>query len=403
MIEVVIIGAGIVGLSTALALAQAGFSVTIVETRPHPEVIMPNASEPFDIKVVAISRSSQQFFKSLNIWEKIVNGRACAYQHMTIWDSVADGIIHFSAADFFEPDLGHIIEQRVILAALWQAIKMQSNVTIIPGTHLVEMRPNKESVELLLSSGMTFHTALLIGADGALSTVRKCAQIETTAWDYQQSAIIATVEGKKSHQQTAFQRFAPDGPLALLPLAQTNQSSIVWTTSPERALDLSQQPTATFNKTLTRETDDVMGDFEVVSSRMVIPLRTHHTKQYAKSRCVLVGDAAHTLHPLAGQGVNLGLLDATSLVDKLITAKNRDRDMGSMKVLQRYERERRMHNQMMIWGMEAFKRGFGSRSQMVQRLRNVGLNWVDKQLSVKQFFAKLAMGTLSTDAENHII
>ena len=394
MTEVVVIGAGIVGLSTALALAQEGFSVRVIEARLHPEVNMPSFDSPFDIKVVAISRASQLFFNQLGIWSDIIQARACAYQQMTIWDSVADGIIQFKAADFFEPDLGHIIEQQVILAALWQRLKSYPEVTVMPGVHLVKIREEKEYVELLLSSQMTLRTALVIGADGANSALRKLSQIDSTRWEYQQSAIIATIEGKESHQHTAFQRFAPEGPLALLPLASSNQSSIVWTTTPDRAKALTLQPEKLFNETLSKESEGVMGDIQVKGPRVAIPLYTHHAKHYAKSRCVLVGDAAHTLHPLAGQGVNLGLLDAASLVEKLIHAKNAMRDIGSLKVLQRYERERRMHNQIMIWAMETFKRGFGTRSQMVQRLRNVGLNWVDKQLALKHFFARLALGTL---------
>lgn len=391
--NIVVVGAGMIGLAAALALAQQEFSVTLIEARPFTAMDLPTVDSPFDTRVVAVSRASEKLLDNLGIWQTIQATRSLAYEHMMVWDNEADGKIHFSAVDFFEPNLGHIIEHKVIVGALWQALQNQPHVRTVFGTALRDIRNKENHIEVVLDSQETLRAALVIGADGAHSSVRKIMEIGTKGWHYGQSAIIATVKGAQSHQHTAFQRFSPEGPLALLPLAEKNHSSIVWTTTPVMAQKLCQMPIADFNVTLTREITGVMGEMQLVGERVAIPLKTHHATCYATPRCVLIGDAAHTLHPLAGQGVNLGFMDVASLVKNLCEAKNKKRDVGALRILSRYERERKMHNQAMIWGMELFKRGFGSRQPAIQALRNYGLNWVDQKLALKQFFVKLAMGT----------
>lgn len=389
--EVIIVGAGMVGLSCALALVQQGFHVAVVEAGDQPQDFL--IDESYDPKVVAITRASEHLFKRLGVWSAIKNTRICAYHTMQVWDSVADGEIVFDAADFFEPDLGHIVEQRVVLAALWQALK-QADVCLMTGVKVNNLYHHSDKIELTLVQDSVLSASLVIAADGSNSCLRGLCQIMTVGWDYKQNAIVATVEGTKSHHFTAFQRFAPDGPLALLPLSDSHKSSIVWTTNPAMAEILCHQSEQEFNEKLTQESNGVMGQMKLIGKRYSYPLRTHHAKQYAIPRCVLVGDAAHSLHPLAGQGVNLGLLDCIELVEILVQAKKSNRDFGALNILQRYERKRRIHNQIMIWAMELFKRGFGSQSLMIQRLRNFGLNWVDKNTGCKQLFAKIALGKI---------
>lgn len=391
--DIVIVGGGIVGLTSALALVQAGFRVAVIEASAleQRETL---ASCPFDSKVVAITRASENLFNNLGVWETIKKIRLCSYQHMKVWDSLLDGAITFSAVDFFEPDLGHIVEQSVILWALQQALKKYTTATLIGNAKLESLRILADHVELSLVDGKQLTSVLVLGADGANSLVRRLCGIEISGWEYEQSAIVATVEGEYSHHQTAYQRFAPEGPLALLPLASSHLSSIVWTTSPENAAILCHQAPERFAECLSQESHFVMGKMRLAGTRLSFPLRTHHAKQYVLSRCALIGDAAHTLHPLAGQGVNLGLLDVAALVNVLTEAKMKKRDIGALSTLKRYERLRRTHNQMMIWVMELFKRGFCSQSNIIQRLRNLGLNWVDRHTSIKQLFAKMALGTL---------
>jgi len=390
---VIVVGAGMVGLACALALVQKGFQVVLLEAQSELPVGMPSETDPFDTRVVAISRATENFLAQLGVWALIKQSRYCAYQHMRIWDQVADGLIQFSAMDFFEPDLGHIIEQRVIKSALWQALMQHPACSIKTGTKITALQTDAQQSQLILQDGSVLSASLVIAADGAPSQIRNLCQIATTSWEYQQSAIVATVRGTRTHQATAYQRFSPDGPLALLPLADCHQSSIVWTTTPMEAKSLCALSASDFALALTREMDGVMGEMHLMSERIIFPLRTHHAKQYAVARCVLVGDAAHTLHPLAGQGVNLGFLDIIALVAVLEKTKARGRDFGALMVLKRYERARKLHNQMMIVAMELFKRGFGSRITIIQRLRNIGLNWVDNQKPLKQWFAKVALGS----------
>lgn len=391
--DVIVVGAGMVGLSCVLSLAQAGFKVALIESQPNPPKSLPQPFSTFDNRVVAISRASQQLFERLGVFSIMKNARVCAYQQMKVWDEAMDGKIHFNAMDYFEPDLGHIIEQQVILGALWQKLA-EFDVGCYWGTKTIAQKPHAKEIELTLSSQAVLQASLVIAADGANSSLRTLCEVPSRGWDYEQLALVATVKGTISHQQTAFQRFAKDGSLALLPLAEPFHSSIVWATTHAKALMLHQQDENAFNQELTREISGVMGDLQVVGQRFTFELRTHHATHYAASRCVLIGDAAHTLHPLAGQGVNLGLLDVEQLVSELVKAKAKVRDIGSMRVLTRYERRRKWHNQMMIWSMEAFKRGFASQNSIITRLRNIGLNFVDQQKAIKQLFAKVAMGTL---------
>lgn len=394
--DIIVVGAGMVGLTCVLALAKQGFKVSLVEANQMPPKPLPEKSQAFDNRVVAISRASQQLFMQLDIWPIIENSRCAAYQRMTVWDNTLDGKIDFCAMDYFEPNLGHIVEQQVILGALWQQLTHQSQVRYLWGTQPTAINHHGQYTQLVLSTGETLQAPLVIAADGAHSLLRTLCGIATKGWDYQQKAIVATVMGECSHQQTAFQRFANDGSLALLPLPHPLYSSIVWAVSHAQAAQLCQIEEQIFNRILTREIAQVMGELRLASQRYTFELRTHHAKRYAKNRCVLIGDAAHTLHPLAGQGVNLGLLDVAELVTALTMAKSKYRDFGSERVLARYERRRKWHNQIMIWSMELFKRGFTSQHPIIQQLRNSGLRFVDQQNAIKQLFAKLAMGQIFT-------
>lgn len=391
--DIIVVGAGMVGLSCVLALAEQGFKVALIEAQTTPPKPLPQSQQAFDNRVVAISRASQQLFERLGVWSIIKNSRSCAYQNMKVWDSTMDGKIEFCAADYFETDLGHIIEQQVILGALWQKLAGHQGVAYYWGTTVKSQATDEKMIELTLANDEKLQATLVVAADGANSILRQLCQMSSRGWDYQQKAVVATVRGELSHQYTAYQRFASDGSLALLPLADPYHSSIVWATSPTFAANLCQQDETTFNQTLTQEIDGVMGNLQLIGQRFTFELRTHHIKQYAASRCVFVGDAAHTLHPLAGQGVNLGFLDVVELVKAVSQAKSKAKDFGSQSVLLRYERRRKWHNQIMIFSMELFKRGFMSQNSFIQRIRNSGLNFVDSQKPLKQLFARLAMGT----------
>lgn len=392
--DITIIGGGIVGLACALALAKKGFNLALVEAgKGHAKLLSKDA--PFDAKIVAITRKSELFFRDLGVWEGILNLRSCAYQQMLVWDASADGQILFTASEFFEPNLGYMIEQSVILGTLWQALLQLDNVSIFTHSQLQKLEHQQQRHLAILSNGQALSAKLIIAADGAASQARQLAQITSQGWDYQQKAVVAIVKGDLPHRLTAFQRFAADGSLALLPLADPFQCAVVWATAPSNAENLIHMTKAAFEKNLTQECDAVMDQMTLMGDRFLFPLHTHHAKNYVQERLALVGDAAHTLHPLAGQGVNLGLLDVQALAAVLIHSRQKGRDYGILSVLKRYERQRKFHNQSMILAMEAFKRGFTSQNALIQYLRNQGLSWVDRQHKLKQFLAQVALGTWS--------
>lgn len=392
--DVIVVGAGMVGQSAALGFALSGLSVALVEATPILEMTFPEADTAFELKVVALSRASENFFQYLGVWSQMSAARHCAYQHMVVWDSVLDGLIEFWAHDYFEPNLGYIIEQRIIMAALTEKIRQSKYITTMIDTPIKMQEDEQGHRVLLLKSGLELKSPLVIGADGAHSALRQLANISIKETDYHQQAIVAVVESEIPHQSTAFQRFASDGPLALLPLSHPKQCSIVWTTSPSNSQILCEMSEFDFAQKLTRETNSVLGSIILKGNRASFHLKARHANQYAIKGCALVGDAAHTLHPLAGQGANLGFLDVASLIDIVVKAKQKGRDYGALNVLTRYERSRRTHNQAMILAMALFKRGFEDQSSLIQRLRNSGLNWVNQQPTVKKIFSQLAMGTL---------
>lgn len=388
--DVIVVGAGMVGMTAALGLAQQGLRIALIESQPLKEPTIPVSIDPYDHRVVAIARASERLFEQLGVWQPMRNARVSPYEDMVVWDSERDGNIHFSSSMILESNLGHIVEQRVILAALWEKVKAHSGITCFFDAAIVAIRCDELSCEIDLKENIKLLAKLLVGADGAKSTVRQRLSIETDFRDYHQTAIVATLRGTYPHRATAYQRFAKDGPLAWLPLADPHLTSIVWSTTSEHAQKLRELPVEIFNEEITRESDNRLGELELVGERFAFPLSTHHAKQYVLPRCVLVGDAAHTIHPLAGLGVNLGLLDVAALMEILVEARAAKRDFGSIRWLKRYERQRRWHNGMVRQAMSLFKIGFGSTAPWIQILRNKGLNYVNQQPKIKNFFISQA-------------
>ena len=390
--EILISGGGMIGLTAACAMAQAGFQVTLVESQPHWQPALPELTDPIDLRVVALNQNSQTLLAKVGIWASVENSRYCAYQHMRVWDSIADGQIHFSAADSLLDHLGYIIEQKVLLGALWQGIRRHPNIRIIDGCQITALQSSPHEVTVQCSNGLTLSGALLIVAEGAQSPLRQLLGIETHAKSYDQTAIVATVRSTQSHQYTAVQRFAPDGPLAWLPLSDPYLTSIVWTTSPENAkrlCDLSQEE---FNQALMRESAHELGILTVNSDRKMFPLQHQHAEVYGRTRCVLVGDAAHTIHPLAGQGVNCGFRDLQCLLDSVNAAAQRERDIGSDKVIQHYQRNAKWANQMTLTTMSLFNKSFGTQHPWISSIRNASLNRVNQSQRWKRLFIRIAQG-----------
>lgn len=386
--DMIIVGAGMVGATLACALGQQGFRVTLIEA-VKPDFNWP--AESVDQRVSAITGASQKIFQRLGVWQTMSEQRVSPYQEMYVWDATGSGSIHFDSADLGLPYLGHIVENRVILFALHQQLAMLETVQLMTPATISAVAFSDDKVCVSLDNGKKLTAALVVAADGSRSKLRELAGIETTGWAYQQQGVVAHIITSKTHQNTAWQRFMPDGPLAFLPLSD-GSSSIVWSTTPAHADELLAMDDSAFLDALQQSFGDALGRMLACGPRAAFPLHLQHAKKYTLPRLALLGDAAHTVHPLAGQGVNLGLADAASLAEVLVDARQQARDIGAHAVLRRYERWRKGENLAMMATMDGFKRLFGSTQPAVARLRNWGLGLTDRVGPVKNLIMKQAMG-----------
>lgn len=389
--DIIIVGAGMVGATLACGLAEEAedFSIAVIDASA-PDLDWDNKN--YDIRVSAITRASQNLLKDCGVWEKIIGQRVSPYMDMFVWDASSKGEIHFDSADMGESNLGHIVENRVIVSALHQRIKELPQIELLCSTELESIKFSNDNVELISKDKTKFSANLIIGADGTRSWVRQQADIAVKGWDFDQAALVTTVKTEKHHQDTAWQRFLPTGPLAFLPLTK-GYSSIVWSTSPDEAKRLNKLLKPKFSLELEQAFASKLGKIKSVATRAVFPLRLFETLNYVKPRLALVGDAAHTIHPLAGQGVNLGLADVSSLITVIVDAINDKKDIGDLNVLRRYERWRRADNRSMLVAMDGFKRLFGSELSVVKTLRSLGLNITNKITPLKNIIMQQAMGT----------
>ena len=388
--DIVIVGGGMVGASLACGLAEEAENLRIA-------VIDANApnfdwdKDSYDMRVSAITRASQMIFKNIGAWDKIVEQRVSPYHDMFVWDAGGKGELHFDSADMGEADLGHIIENRIIVKALHQRIEELPQINFYCPAKLEKIEFNQDKTCLTLEDKTELSASLVVGADGTRSWVRQQADIAVKGWDFDQAALVTTVKTEKYHDDTAWQRFLNTGPLAFLPLTE-GYSSIVWSTSPSEAKRLTEISENDFAVELEQAFESKLGKIESVAGRAVFPLRLFETLNYVKPRLALVGDAAHTIHPLAGQGVNLGLADVSSLISVIVDALNEKKDIGDLKVLRRYERWRRADNRSMLVAMDGLKRLFGSELAVVKDLRSLGLDITNNITPLKNIIMQQAMG-----------
>lgn len=386
--QCVIIGGGMVGLALAKGLADGGIGVAVIE-RNQPKLTWQKDEK--DLRVSAINRYSEHLLDDLGVWQAINQHEIAPYEQMFVWDEGSSGQITMSASEISERELGFIIENRIIIKSLWQALEAQ-NTKLYSNSVINTLEKNNDIWSLTLSDGSVVETGLLIGADGQKSWLRDKLGFTVSTKPYNQHALVAEIETEKSHKYCASQRFLATGPLAFLPLADPFRSSIVWSTTPEIADALTKMEEANFSDQLTKAFDGHLGQCKVVSKRVAFPLIEQHVSEYVKSGVVLLGDAAHVIHPLAGQGVNQGFRDVKALIDVLVSAHIKGRSLNEISILKQYERQRRWHNQLLIWTMAAFKEGFSNQSKVLGFLRGNGLSFVDKRALLKRFFMTQAMG-----------
>ncbi|HXH54869.1 MAG TPA: UbiH/UbiF/VisC/COQ6 family ubiquinone biosynthesis hydroxylase [Gammaproteobacteria bacterium] len=395
--DIIILGGGLVGLTAANLCAQHGFSVALVE-RQEPPLIWED--DHFDIRCSAISKASQILFQEMGIWDSMIKERVSAYQRMHVWDALGFGEITFDAAEVGEADLGHIIENRAMQKALWTHAKQSTKVHFFIPANPMALHVEPEHIFLTLNDQTNLKAKLIIGADGGHSWLREYIGIESKQHDYHQSALVATVRTELSHQQTAWQRFLPEGPLAFLPLNSGksrqpnpyNLSSIVWTSTTEKTKILMSLTEVKFCEELAHAFDYRLGSVLSTAERRAFSLSRMHANHYIANRVALIGDAIHVIHPLAGQGVNLGLGDAQKLVETLFSANKRASDIGHHLVLRKYERARKGQILSTLLAMDFLNRTFTREDTLSLGLRSIGLNFVDKTAFLKKKMMLQAMG-----------
>ncbi|NNJ93001.1 MAG: UbiH/UbiF/VisC/COQ6 family ubiquinone biosynthesis hydroxylase [Gammaproteobacteria bacterium] len=380
-----------VGATAALGCANQGLQVILIEAF-QPDTTFNR--EFINNRVSALTRASENLLVELGVWSDMKGMRIEPYTDMHVWDASGNGSIHFDAAEIAEPSLGHIVENHVTQLALWKRLESHDNVSLICPDRVVGVSRESNGSKVQLESGLMVNGSLVVVADGKKSAVRDMLGIETSGWLYDQHALVATITTEKGHQHTAWQRFMEKGPLAFLPLGHNadKSCSIVWSTSPEQAEQLMALEEQAFCEALTEASEAVLGKVTNVKDRGVFPLELKHAKTYIREGFVLVGDAAHAIHPLAGQGVNLGFLDVIALLEVISNATGQQRDIGGMHTLRKFERERKASNVTMLAAMDGFKRLFSNDIMALSKMRNAGLSIVDNLGPLKQFFVRYAMG-----------
>jgi|TARA_B110000879_G_scaffold110194_2_gene147599 2-octaprenylphenol hydroxylase len=402
-VDIAIVGAGLVGATFAHLLAPLPLNVALIDQREFGPLKAPfDSSElEFDPRVSALTEASKLLFQKLGVWEAITDKRASPYHEMEVWDADGTGAIDFSAREIGSSELGHIVENSLILSALHDSLASIENLELVGGVAIEQLilgNDNGDKARITTESGTVISASLVVAADGGNSFIRKLANIDTKEWDYEHTAIVTTVKTQLPHGAKALQRFMSSGPLAFLPLslgqnsADQHYCSIVWSCLPELAESLMALPNADFNESLEQAIESRLGKIEFSAKRFAVPLRQRHGKKYYQNNVVLVGDAAHTIHPLAGQGVNLGLLDVAALAEELRQGLKNGRSVFDPVVLGRYERKRRGHNLTTMWAMEGFKRLFAEETLPVRWLRNVGLKSVNSLPLLKNQIVRKAMG-----------
>ena len=394
--DILVVGGGMIGSALALGLSRQGWQVGLIEGAPAASLMAPaepaSSVDDFEPRVSAISLASQRLLEELGAWPKVQASRHCGYREMTVWDGDGTGRIHFDAAELHARSLGTIVENRNIVRALFESLS-DSSVQLLDGVR-VKAWSRGQGVEL--EDGRRLAARLVVGADGALSRLRQWSGLATREWDYDQQAIVCTVRTSQNHRYTAWQRFSPTGPLAFLPLlneaGDEHFCSIVWSQDTLEARRLMALGTESFRKELEAAIERELGEVLAVSRRFAFPLRQRHAKDYIADGLALVGDAAHTIHPLAGQGANLGYGDVRALLEELERARELGLAPDDASVLARYQRRRKGENLTMMAAMEGFKQLFARDELPVRWLRNTGMRWLNQLAPLKNRIAAEAMG-----------
>lgn len=381
--DVLIIGGGVVGLAAALAMAQRHHSVALIDAAAFDI----DDSQP-DLRVYAINHASQTLMEKLGAWPMLDKKRLAPYEHMHVWDAASQACIDFDSRLIASSELGTIIEESQLRKALLACLSHYSEVTLFAGQRISNVSCEKDWVTIA-SEQQSWQGRLLIAADGKGSPARDLLKCTMTTWSYHQQALVARVKTEKTHEKTAWQIFNPDGPLAFLPLADSHECSIVWSTTVNKVNHLMALPAEEFNQQLTQAFAARLGQAELLSTRHQFPLQMRHTQQYAGNNWLLMGDAAHTIHPLAGLGLNVGMADLAALLQLMDEEPNQ---LPDKRVLQAYQRQRKYEVWQTIAMMDSLKLLFANPLPPFALLRKYGLNFCNMLPFIKRFFIEQAAG-----------
>lgn len=393
--DIVIVGAGMVGLTLANLLAQSerhdALNILLIDAGKKPAFA---ADSDVSLRVSAIASGSTELLARIGVWDDIVNTRACPYRNMRVWDAPGNvegpETLCFDAAEFAVPQLGFIVENVLIQGALLKHLE-SSAVTVRFETPITSLNKVGDRYEVELAGGELLASDLLIGADGAASFVRTSAAIGITAWQYSQTAFVTHLQPEKSHRNTAWQRFLKTGPIGLLPLID-GRVSTVWSTTAAQAAAALDASDEQLQVMLTNATDNVLGKLTPSGPRGSFPLKAQHADQYVLPGLALVGDAAHAVHPLAGQGANLGLADAETLVSVITAALAANENPGDLPTLRKYERARKGANQTMLHFIDGLNRLFSNDSTSLARLRGTGMRLFNRSGPIRERAVQVALG-----------
>lgn len=386
--DVIVVGGGIIGGTFACLLGQAGIKVILLDAG----VRQVNSLKKVDARVFAMTRSSEQVLKQAGAWRRIDENNIACFRKMQVWDENGFGQIQFDSAAICQPTMGTIISHQVIVDALQEKLLDMENVRCIWSVSPAFFKDEKDAKLLETEDGLAFRSKLIVAADGSHSKMRSLANIHYHKHDYKQSALACVVNTEFEHEEVARQRFLKRGPLAFLPMVDPHQCAIVWSSSPDHIQRLNDMDKAAFHFELAEAFANELGEITDSTERVVFPLSRAQAEHYVQQRFALIGDSAHSVHPLAGLGANLGLLDAAALAEVVINSYQRGRDPGRLQVLRRYERWRKGENHSMMYLLDGFKHLFENQTQSVQWFRNFGLDTIDSLPVAKHAIMKRAMG-----------
>ena len=388
--QVTIVGGGVAGALLALYLGKARVNTCLID-KGKPSLKLAN---PFVGRTTSLNLSSINSLREAGIWETIEKNSQ-QFEEIYVWDAEGSSSVQFNAAEISRKDLGVIVHNNIILEAIFNELEKIPEIKLIEDDSLMDIKHDPHKVEVSTHAGLNIMSELLIGADGSLSKVRDLSQIPIRTWSYQQQALVASVVTEKSLNKTAFQIFTDTGPIALLPLAQgSNEASLIWSTDEEYGQKILKLERNLLMQELRLKTEDRFGEIICKEDIDSFPLHQLHAKKFYKGRSILVGDSAHTIHPLAGQGLNLGIADVKELSELLTSANRYGRALYDKEILRSYSKKREPESYKMIALMEAFKRGFGSENIWIKLGRSFAFDFANNTKVLKQRLIKEAAGVI---------